>query len=145
VSGLWPAGLLPLAVALRRVRKSPLPDAGAVTAAVVRRFSAISLFSVAALSATGLMNCWVLLGSTGALFHTRYGQTLAVKLALFIAMVVFGAVNLLVLRPRIAAAPRDGQAAPLHWLRFNITTELLLGTVIVVIVALLGMLAPAAE
>ena len=145
ISGLWPAGLLPFAITLRRLRRSALPGAAALTAATVRRFSAFSLISVSALSLTGLVNSWVLLGSVGALFHTRYGQTLAVKLALFLVMVGFGAVNLLILKPHIARDLSDRQQAPLRWLRFNITSELFLGTLIVLIVALLGMLAPAAE
>jgi len=143
VSGLWPAALLPFAMTLRRLRKSPLPDAGSIAAAVVRRFSAMSLISVTALSVTGFVNSWVLVGSVGALFHTRYGQTLAVKLGIFVVMIGFGAVNLLVLKPRIARGER--KSGPLRWLQFNVTSELFLGTLIVLIVALLGMLAPMTE
>jgi putative copper export protein len=145
VSGLWPMGLLPFAIVLRRLRGSALSGASALTAAVVRRFSALSLFSVAALTLTGFVNSWALVGSVGALFNTRYGQTLAVKLGLFIVIVGFGAVNLLVLKPRVSRDSGDRQGAPLRWLQFNITGELFLGTLIVLVVALLGMLAPAAE
>jgi len=143
--GLWPAGLLPFAITLRRLRRSPLAGAGALTAATVRRFSAISLISVAALSMTGFVSSWVLVGSVGALYHTRYGQTLALKLGLFALMVGFGAINLLILKSRITRDPVDRQRSPLRWLQFNVTSELFLGTLIVLIVALLGMLAPAAE
>jgi putative copper resistance protein D len=144
VSGIWPVGLLPFAISLRRLGKHPLPGGSAVTAALVRRFSAVSLISVAALTVTGFVNSWVLVGTVGALFHTRYGQTLVVKLGLFILMFGFGAINLLVLKPRIGAGPLDRHETALRRLRFSIAGELFLGTLIVLIVALLGMLAPAA-
>jgi putative copper resistance protein D len=140
LSGLWPAGLLPFAIALRRLRRSP--RAGPLAAATIRRFSALSLVSVTALTGTGLVNSWVLVGSVGALVHTRYGQLLAIKVGLFIVMVGFGAVNLLVLKPRVTNSDAYRQS-PLRWLQLNVTSEFFLGTLIVLIVALLGMLAPA--
>lgn len=145
VAGLWPAGLLPFALLLRRLRQSA--DAGQWNSVVVlvRRFSAMSLIAVGLLTATGLVSSWVLVGSFANLFGQTYGRWLLAKIILFGIAVAFGAVNLLKLKRRLVAEPSRAQSVKqtAAQLQFNVQTELVLGTAIVVIVAVLGILPPA--
>jgi putative copper resistance protein D len=136
-SAVWPAGLVPFALLLRRVAAPPDPDRRAVVHRLTRRFSAASLTAVALLTATGLLNSWCLLGSIGNLLTTPYGRMLLVKLVLFTTMVGLGAFNLLVLSPRLP----NGDAAVGH-LRVTVTVEMVLGVGVIVAVGLLGMMEP---
>jgi len=141
-AGVWPAGLLPLALRLRELRGGAEPER---TAALVRRFSLVSLVSVGLLAATGFVNSWVLVGSWANLVEKPYGQWLLAKIILFGAAVAMGAVNLLWLRPRLGAAgaaelEKERAAARL---RGNVWVELGLGMLIVLVVAVLGLMQPA--
>jgi putative copper resistance protein D len=145
VAGLWPTGLLPLALLLKRLRQASEPARWHLIAALVRRFSAISLGSVALLALTGWVNAWFLAGSFSNLLEQTYGRWLLVKIILFVFAVAIGAVNLLRLKPRLSIekpqAPIVEPAAA--QLQFNVQMELAIGMAIVVIVAILGMLPPA--
>lgn len=131
---LWPAGLLPFALLLRReIKAGALPAAHAVA----RRFSAMSLITVVVLAGSGLVNAYFLVGSFHALVATNYGRLLILKLALFAAAVTLGAWNLLVHEPKIETAPGAlGSIARKVWI------EAALGTLIVLVVAILGTLPP---
>ncbi|MGH7977409.1 MAG: CopD family protein [Limisphaerales bacterium] len=141
VAGLWPTGLLPFALLLRKLRATSEP----AIAPLVLRFSAISLASVALLAATGLVNSWFLVGSFSNLVGQTYGRWLLVKIILFCVAVTIGAVNLLRLKPRLSAENSQIQifGTTAGQLQFNVQTELFLGTAIVIIVAILGILPPA--
>ncbi len=82
-AGGWMGGLLPLAIFLTRAKVSV--SLSERTADVLRRFSALSLACVSVLVVSGLSNSWLLVGSLGALFTTRYGALLLFKLTLFAA------------------------------------------------------------
>jgi putative copper resistance protein D len=145
VAGLWPTGLLPFLLSYRIVRQGEGPADWESTAALVRRFSALSLGSVALLTLTGLVNAWYLVGSFANLVEQPYGRWLMLKLALFVVAIAFGAVNLLRLKPRLTRATlqaNDRQAAS-RQLQVNVRMELLLGTAVIVVVAILGILPPA--
>jgi putative copper resistance protein D len=144
VAGCWPGGLLPLFLCLRKL--PPATDSAnlATTASLVRRFSALSLASVALLTATGLVNSWFLVGSLGNLSGQVYGRWLLLKVVLFFLAISIGAVNLLSLKPRLSTEkpPAAEKAAALR-LQFNVQMELLLAAAIVIVVAILGILPPA--
>jgi putative copper resistance protein D len=145
VAGFWPTGLLPLVLLLRRLRAVADSERWSFTAALVRRFSALSLVSVVALVLTGWVNAWYLVGSVANLFEAPYGRWLLVKLALFGCAVAIGAVNLLRLKPRFLGEKPSAaiiEATSAH-LRCNVELELVLGTAIVIVVAVLGGLPPA--
>jgi putative copper resistance protein D len=144
-AGLWPAGLLPFALMFRDLGREREPERGMGRGALVRRFSVVSLGSVAVLAATGYVNALYLVGSWENLWGKPYGQWLAVKAGLFICAVALGAVNLLRLKPRLCAenlggAEKERAAARLGG---NVLVELFLAMLIVVVVAVLGLLPPA--
>lgn len=147
VAGFWPAGLLPFALLLRKLRRISERANGLTIAALARRFSALSLGSVALLAATGFINSWFLVGSFANLIEQSYGRWLLAKIILFCFVVALGAVNLLRLKPRllIENVQAHNSEATAAQLQFNVQTELALGTVIIIIVAILGILPPAAH
>jgi copper resistance protein D len=138
----WVGMLVPLALLLAAVEDDQASLAIARTATV--RFSALGIASVATLLATGAVNTWYLAGSVRALTATDYGRLLLAKIALFLAMVAIAAVNRLRLTPRLlrGASIAAGQEA-LRQLRRNALAEVLIGTVILGIVAVLGTQPPA--
>lgn len=76
----------------------------AVEDAAVRRIqdaSMVALLSVFALALTGLIQAFAFLATWGELFATAYGRTLLVKLALVGVALALGALNRLVVLPRI--------------------------------------------
>jgi putative copper resistance protein D len=146
VIGFWPIGLLPLALVLFAMRKSPTPEKWTVLSVLVRRFSTTSLVSVALLAASGLGNSWFLVGSFFNLVGTTYGRILLIKIAIFSAMVAIGAVNLLYLKPRLSTpgAGADKESASAR-LRFNLLAEIACASAVMIIVGILGLLPPATE
>ena len=140
----WIGGLTPLALLLTAAGADSAGLAAARTATL--RFSALGIVSVATLVVSGLVNSWYLVGSIPALTTTDYGRLLLIKLALFSAMVAIAAINRSRLTPRLVQ--RADMAAAQHArrrLRRNAAIEALFGTVIVVIVAVLGTLPPASH
>ena len=95
---------------------------------------------------TGLLNSIFIVGSFRALLTSAYGQILVSKLILFFAMVGFGAWNLFLLKPRIAIdlpTVNVAQQQSAVWLLLrNVFWEIGLGTVVILIVGLLGTTPP---
>lgn len=145
VAGFWPAGLLPFALLLRKLRQTSEVTDWISLAVLVRRFSAMSLGGVALLALTGLVNGSYLVGSFSNLFQQTYGRWLLAKIIFFGVAVAIGAVNLLRLKPRLLAenAPLQTAEATAARLQFNVQMELVLGMAIVIVVAILGILPPA--
>jgi putative copper resistance protein D len=145
VAGFWPTGLLPFALLLRKRRRTSESANQLSINTLVRRFSFLSLGSVALLTVTGLVNSWFLVGSFSNLFGQPYGRWLLAKIILFCIAVAIGAVNLLRLKPQFLIANSQSQSvqAAAAQLQFNVRLELFLTTAIVIIVAILGILPPA--
>jgi putative copper resistance protein D len=170
VGGVWPFGLAPFAVALFRLQRkhSPLSRAGdlpfqspgilakgglaassalitsqtywADAAALTRRFSAVALICVTLLTLSGLVNSWFMLPSVSSLWTSGYGRLLSLKIGIFVPMIIFAAVNRISLKPRLAKG--SDPVATTASLRRNVIIEFLLGTLIILIVAVLGLLMP---
>jgi putative copper resistance protein D len=139
----WVGALIPLTQLLRAVRRDQSEAAVAVARATVLRFSWLGIASVGTLVATGSVNTWVLAGSVAALVETDYGQLLLVKVALFLVMLSFGAINRLWLTPRLADVPKAAGAPPaMRQIERNSLIEAGLGAIIILIVGLLGTLPP---
>ena len=85
---------------------------------------------------SGVSNCWLLVGSIHALFTTRYGWLLLVKLALFGVLVGLGAQNRFVIKTKLTRVPAGSDL--LAQLRRKVICEACLGLAVVAIVAYLG-------
>jgi putative copper export protein len=83
-----------------------------------------------------------MVGSFRALLTSTYGQVLVCKLILFAAMIGFGAWNLFLLKPRIAidipTVNIPEQKSAVRLLLRNVLWEIGLGTLVILIVGLLG-------
>jgi copper resistance protein D len=145
IGGLWPGGLLPFILLLTQLRRAEGQGKWRAIAFVTRRFSAMSLASVALLAGTGVINSVLLIGSPSDLVTTPYGKTLAAKIIVFLAMVVLGALNLLRWKPRLSTDDDERAANATARLRLNVALELALGAIVLVLVGLLGMLPPAID
>ncbi len=145
-AGIWPAGLLPFALLLRGLLQQNEAKGLLVAVAATRRFSALSLATVGTLALSGLANSYFLVGTLHALLTTDYGRLLLLKLALFAGMLGLGAWNLLGLKPRLAfiggAESAPAQTSALHQVARNVLLEISLGTLILLVVGLLGMTPP---
>jgi copper resistance protein D len=145
-SAFWPGALVPLAAFLLLLLKTNGPEFIGLAIAVVRRFSASSLMAVAGIALTGLVNSFFMVGSVQALLTTSYGQILISKLLLFSGMIGFGTWNLFWLKPKIAidlsTVDFVGQTNALRLLLRNVLLEIGLGTLVILIVGLLGITTP---
>jgi copper resistance protein D len=144
IAAIWPGGLVPLLAFLRKASRST--GRGDLVVQVVRRFSAMSLTAVALLGTTGLINAYFLVGSFEALFDSNYGKLLLFKIVLFLLMIGFGAINLLVLKPRLmplAMVEKQAESPKLIVALFrNVTCEAILAAGVLLIVGLLGVTSP---
>jgi copper resistance protein D len=138
-AGAWIGGLAPLAIFLTRARASF--TLGKCTAPVLRRFSTLSLCCVSVLAVSGISNSWLLVGSIQALFTTRYGWLLLLKLTLFGILVSFGVRNRFVIKTKLLKALSGSDM--LVQLRRNVISEACLGLAVVIIAACLGITPPA--
>ena len=140
-AGLWLGGLVPLAWLLGRAR-SP---SGAVWISVARdvvpRFSQMGYVAVALLAATGLLNTLLLVGSIHALVGTPYGRLLALKILLFLTMVVAALFNRFRLLPRLRREAQTSTAAAA--LARSVLCEQGVGLAILAVVSILGTWPPA--
>jgi len=134
----WPTGLLPFSLILFSLRKRAGDDDFADLIIITRRFSLMSLISVGLLAGTGIANCCFLLGSARSLTSTSYGHVLCAKIAIFLAMVALGAVNLLYLKPRLASSKSEVAGK----LQMTVGAELIFAIGVVVVLSLLGTLPP---
>jgi copper resistance protein D len=140
----WTGGLVLLALLLVRARRERSGVWASFAGEVTRRFSTLGMISVGTLLVAGGVNAWVLVGSFDVLFVTEYGRLLALKVALFAAMVLIAAVNRFWLTPRLALRSRsEPQFEVLRRLARNSMIEIALALMIFAIVGALGTLHPA--
>ncbi len=138
-AGVWVGGLLQLALFLALVpydgRSRPR-----LLAALVPRFSLVAIASVVAIAATGLAQALLTLDSPSELVSSAYGRALLAKGAFFLPLLLLGAFNLLLVRPRLQSLARSALQAVRVWewrLRRAVAAEIALATGIVAITAFL--------
>lgn len=111
----------------------------------LRGFASTGTLLVVTLLFTGVINVVSIVGwrHLGALLSSPYGLVLAAKLAVFGAMLLLAGTNRFWLVPALDRMRRSGDArSALKALRFSIAIESGCATIILVLVAILGLLAP---
>ena len=144
--GAWLGGLLPLAWGLAWTARLPDQAGARTAAAMAQRFSALGLGAVATLTVTGVYATWEQVRSIPGLIGTAYGRWLLLKLGLFGVLLAVAAVNLCVVKPRLATAAVMARAAVpglARALRRQVLVEATLGGAILAVVAVLGVTTPA--
>jgi putative copper resistance protein D len=140
IGSVWPIGLIPLGLFLRHTRAPAQvsPENSAVK--VLLRFSQASVIAVLLITATGLINGWLMIGNWTALVTTTYGVLLSVKVLAVVLMVALGAYN------RLYLLPRTQEGAPIfRSLRRTILLESCLALVVLLIVGMMGMTPPPSQ
>jgi copper transport protein len=137
----WIGGLVVLLVAAFPAARM----AGATAMApVVARFSKMAMIAVAVILVTGTYASWVQVQALRALTGATYGVVLLSKIAVFIPIVLLGAFNQRVMKPRIErAADGDGGGAALTTFRRLLLGEVGLAAVALALTAMLVNLPPA--
>ena len=148
-AGAWLGGLVPLALLLGSLRRSGEPGGLLIAGTAAGRFSNLGIMAVGTILVSGVINAWFLVGDAVNLTSTDYGRLVELKIALFVAMVCLAAANRLGLMPRLSRAAEIGAAdlasETARRLERNALLELSIGLVIICIVAVLGVTAPATE
>ncbi len=106
---------------------------------MVPRFSIVAVLSVAVLVVTGFFNSWAQVTVAPAL-GTPYGFALLVKVVLVVALLLFGAMNLLWVRPSLRA-----RGERVVWLKRFVNAEVILAVLVLGSVAVLTSLEPARQ
>jgi copper transport protein len=128
----WIGGLLPLAILTHG--KNPLPG-------LVPYFSRMALVCVGLIGLTGLYSSLIHIDSLAALTGTTYGRAVILKVTLYLILVGLGAINLLILSPRMAQSIPSG----LRWLGRTVPVEMTLAVIILLAAGVLSSSAPARD
>ena len=105
--------------------------AGSVIRDLVNAFSPAALAFAGVVVLTGSFSAWLHLGSFDALWHSTYGRTLLIKLALLIPVLGAGVYNWQRVRPSL------GSAEAARRLRRSATVELTIGGLVLLATAVL--------
>ncbi|HEY7806414.1 MAG TPA: copper homeostasis membrane protein CopD [Croceibacterium sp.] len=142
-AALW-VGALVAFVGLAASRRQD-PERLSATAGALQRFSPIGIALVAIIAATGLANTWYMVGTDlSAAAHSAYGQLLALKVILFLGMLVLAGLHRQRSVPALAARLTNlgPQEDTLGSLRRSLITEALLGFAVLAAVSWFGTLEP---
>jgi putative copper export protein/methionine-rich copper-binding protein CopC len=139
-AGGWLGTLLVTVVAGIPVTLRGAPGSrGREASALIGAFSPIALSCAGLLVVTGLVAAILHLGSVGALWQSRYGQVLLLKLAVIAVLLVVASINWRILRPRL------GTDQATRRIRGSAVAELGLALVVLVVTAVLVATPPPAE
>jgi len=133
-SGFWFGSLLSVVLLLRRIGDPRYVDAADLA---LRRFSGLGHAAVALALGSGIANSWFVLHEAELSLGSSYQLLLLVKVALVSSMCLIAVVNRYVFMPQI---PHGSEGA--GRLRDGTIAELVLGTVVILLVSVLGILSP---
>ncbi|HTP11825.1 MAG TPA: CopD family protein [Anaerolineae bacterium] len=132
----WLGGLVPLLVAIRSARRTP--DRALPLAVLIPRFSRLALTCVVILIGSGLYSYLQHVNDLNLLTDTTYGRTLLIKSSLFAVLIMLGAINLMILSPRLQ---RQGNRLARAF-GLSVPIELIVGTVLLLAAGALTSVAP---
>lgn len=140
-AGTWAGALLAF---ILLSQPTVTPDEVALLSRTSNGFAQMGTVIVVTLAITGTINYWFIVGaSLPDLSLTSYGGLLVAKLALFWTMLALAAANRLYLSPRLENAVRNGDhAVAVLTLRRSLMFETSAATLILLLVAALGVLSP---
>jgi copper resistance protein D len=145
-AGLWLGGLIPLAALLALLSRFREQFWITAVCEAASRFSTLGILAVGMLLTTGVINTSFLVGGIQNLIDTSYGRLLGFKIALFVAMVCLAGINRLHLLPRLCGEAKiDQTVLTVRQLLRGVLAELTLGFGIILIVGMLGIIAPATD
>ncbi|HEX8599830.1 MAG TPA: CopD family protein [Chloroflexia bacterium] len=141
----WIGGLLFFAVVLFPAyrHQSIDPDERRVfLMAAVPRFSRLALVSVLALGVSGTYNLAIQTTDLPAIASSLYGQVVGLKVLLFGALILIGAINLAYLTPRLRLARLGESDSPVSSFKRNVRLEIAIMSVVLLCAGGLTLLPP---
>jgi copper resistance protein D len=145
-AGLWLGGLIPLVLLLVYLRRFHEEGWISVACDAASRFSNLGIVAVGILLVSGTINALFLVGRVQALAGTDYGRLLLLKITLFAAMVGLAGINRQYLLPRLFGdAGMDRGSRAVRWLVGSALVEITFGLGVIIIVGMLGIMAPASN
>jgi copper resistance protein D len=145
-AGLWLGGLIPLALLLVYLRRFREETWISVACDAASRFSNLGIVAVGILLTSGTINALFLIGRVQALAGTDYGRLLILKIMLFAAMVGLAGINRQYLLPRLFGDVRmDQDSRTIRWLIRSALVEIAFGLGVIIVVGMLGIMAPASD
>ncbi|HEY8750830.1 MAG TPA: CopD family protein [Tepidisphaeraceae bacterium] len=148
VGGIWPISLIPFILLLHRLGYPKTDAHWKPIAQITRRFSTMCLIAVTILTASGIVNTWLLLGSPKNFLTPGWGRALLWKLIAVAAMIALGAINRVYLRRMESSASNFTNTRKAHafrWLKINVMIEILLAAAVLIAVGYLGLLPPSSQ
>ncbi len=145
---IWVGGLIYFALLLRPIWRALGPALrGRWIAQFISRFSVLALAATPVIALTGIYNSLLQVPALDDLIRTLYGTTLVAKVALFGLMIVFGALNLLLVGPRFrrAVSTPAQSARVLTRFRLTLAAEVILGVEAIFLAGLLTLEPPARQ
>lgn len=143
-ASLWLGALVPLVLLLVYLWRSQEDGWVSAAAHAGSRFSTLGILAVGILLVSGTINAAFLLGGTHSLIDTAYGRLLLLKVVLFAAMVSLAGINRQSLLPRLSDhVGIDHGSRTVQRLICSAVAEMALGIAIILIVGMLGIMAPA--
>jgi putative copper resistance protein D len=144
-AGVWLGALAALALLLATSHRTDQAERAQALHGALAGFSGVGSAVVAVILLTGLINSWFLVGPSHVwrMATSLHGQLLLVKVGLFVGMLGLAAANRFFLTPNLerglaAQAPRGAIGA----LRRSVFLEAGAGALILILVSVLGTLAP---
>lgn len=144
-ASIWVGALAAFAaLVVYRPREPSMQDRALARA--LAGFASVGTFAVAVLVLTGLVNSVFLVGWSGfwTLTDTAYGRWFVLKLVLFSLMLSLAAINRFRLTPAFEVAGADSGPVAGH-LRRSLVVEFALSLAVLMVVAVMGTLAPPAS
>lgn len=133
-SGFWFGSLLSVVLLIAKLRDPRLSGDADIA---LRRFSGLGHLAVALALGSGVANSWFILHDRGIDPGSLYQWLLLAKMTLVGTMCVIAVVNRYVFMPAIPRGPEGARR-----LRDGTIAELIIGTVVVALVSVLGLLSP---
>ena len=99
-AGVWAGGLAAMLLLAVRARRLAPEARRRLLAAVTPRFSPVAFLAAGGIGITGVYGAWIAVARASAL-GTPYGTAVLAKAAIFVALLVLGAVNLRWVTPRL--------------------------------------------
>lgn len=146
----WIGGLVPLLGALVVLRRETPPSRTQGATVLVARFTGLATAAVMLLAVTGTAAAVQHISTLSELWTTTYGRALSLKLFLFGVLLALGGYNRWRINPALRALgkQRPGEGASerlLGRLRRSVTTEIVLGSGVLLAVGVLTAVVPARE
>ena len=138
-SAAWAGGLMHFAAVVPVVLREVGPESDRLLRALTPRFSVVAGLSVGLIIVTGLYGYWAQVTIPAAL-KTPYGFALLAKVAIVAPLLLLGAANIIIIRPRLADS-----ATAARWLRRLVATEGALVVLVLLAVGYLTSLEPARQ